>query len=539
MADRKGPLARSASRPPEGDTALPWDGPAGARGPLARSASEPPEGDPALPWGGPAGGLRVLAVASEAFPLVKTGGLADVVGALPAALAPEGIATRTLIPGYRGVLAALREPALVHAFPALLGAPARLLAARVADLDLLVLDAPHLYDRPGNPYVGADGKDWPDNGVRFAALAQCAVAIARDGIAGPAPDVVHAHDWQAGLVPALLHYGGAPHPPTVMTIHNLAFQGLFPRELLPLIGLPPRAFAIEGVEFHGWVSYLKAGLAFADRLTTVSPTYAAEIRTAEQGMGLDGLLRARAGRLVGIRNGIDGKVWNPRTDEYLAARYDARTLQKRIANKAALQARCGLDADSAAPLFAVVSRLTAQKGMDLLLDALPALVRAGAQLSLLGSGDHALEDRFANAARRSPGRVVAHLGYDEALAHLAQGGADALLVPSRFEPCGLTQLCALRYGAIPVVAHVGGLADTIIDANEAALAARVATGLQFTPVTREGVELAIERALALWRDGPTWRRMQNRAMACDVGWAAPARRYAMLYRALASERAAR
>jgi starch synthase len=483
--------------------------------------------------------LSVLAVASEAFPLIKTGGLADVVGALPAALAREGVATRTLIPGYPGVRAALREREFVHEFPALFGAPARLLAARVSELDLLVLDAPHLYDRPGNPYVGADGKDWPDNGVRYAALAQAAVAVARDGIAGAAPDIVHAHDWQAGLVPALLHYGDAPHPPTVMTIHNLAFQGLFRRELMPLIGLPPSAFAIDGVEFHGWVSYLKAGLAFADRLTTVSPTYAAEIRTAAQGMGLDGVLRARADRLVGIRNGIDENVWDPRTDEYLAARYDPRTLNRRAANKAALQARLGLDADAAAPLFGVVSRLTAQKGMDLLLEALPGLVRAGAQLSLLGSGDHALEDLFASAARRNPGRVAAHLGYDESLAHLTQGGADALLVPSRFEPCGLTQLCALRYGAIPVVAHVGGLADTIIDANEAALSAGAATGLQFVPVTREGVELAVERALALWRDGATWRRMQNRAMACDVGWEAPARRYAALYRALASEAAAR
>jgi starch synthase len=483
--------------------------------------------------------INVLAVASEAFPLVKTGGLADVVGALPAALAHEGIATRTLIPGYPGVLAALRKPDLVHAFPAFFGAPARLLAAHVADLDLLVLAAPHLYDRPGNPYVGADGRNWPDNGIRFAALAQCAAAIVRERIAGAPPDIVHAHDWQAGLVPALLHYGDAPHPPTVMTIHNLAFQGLFPRELLPVIGLPPRAFAIDGVEFHGRVGYLKAGLAFADRLTTVSPTYAAEIRTPEQGMGLDGLLRARADRLVGIRNGIDETVWDPRTDEYLAARYDARTLNRRGANKAALQSRLGLDADAAAPLFGVVSRLTEQKGMDLLIEALPALVRAGAQLSLLGSGDHVLEDRFANVARRNPGRVAAHLGYDESLAHLTQGGADALLVPSRFEPCGLTQLCALRYGAIPVVAHVGGLADTIIDANEAALAARVATGLQFVPVTREGIELALERTLALWRDGPTWRRMQNRAMGCDVGWSDPARRYAGLYRALASEAAAR
>jgi starch synthase len=318
----------------------------------------------------------------------------------------------------------------------------------------------------------------------------------------------------------------------VLTVHNLAFQGLFAPVLLPAIGLPPHAFSIDGVEYHGWISYLKAGLVHADRLTTVSPTYAAEIRTPEGGMGMDGLLRERAGVLTGILNGIDETVWNPRTDAHLAAPYDARRLARRAANKAALQSRLGLDVAPDAPVVGVVSRLTAQKGMDLLPAAVPALVGTGAQLALVGSGEHALEAQFTAAARDQPGRVAAHLGYDENLAHLVQGGADALLVPSRFEPCGLTQLCALRYGAIPIVARVGGLADTIIDANEAALAARVATGFQFAPVTRPALELALERALALWRDGAVWRRLQSRAMAADVGWSHPAQRYAALYREL-------
>ena len=482
--------------------------------------------------------LHVLAVASEIFPLVKTGGLADVVGALPPALARENIATRTLVPGYAAVRAALTDVTVAQSFPHLHGGPAQLLVAKAAGLDLFVLDAPHLYARPGNPYVGPDGHEWPDNGLRFAALANAAAGIARGAVAGYAPDVVHAHDWQAGLVPALLHYRGPPRPATVMTVHNLSFQGQFPRDLLPRIGLPPHAYAIDGVEYHGSIGYLKAGLALADWITTVSPTYAVEIRTPEDGMGLDGLLRKRANVLSGILNGIDDTVWNPATDVHLPARFDARRLSRRATNKASLQTRFGLEHDSAAPVLGVVSRLTSQKGMDLLLDALPAITAAGVQLALIGSGDKALESRFAAAATRHPRRVAAIVGYDESVAHLVQGGADALIVPSRFEPCGLTQLCALRYGAIPIVARVGGLADTIIDANEMALAAGAGTGIQFSPVTRGHLELAVGRAIALRRDRQGWRRMQLRAMATDVGWTRPAKRYAALYRELVARRGA-
>ena len=476
--------------------------------------------------------IRVLAVASEIFPLVKTGGLADVVGALPAALAGEGIATRTLVPGYPAVMKAVRGAPAVHAWDDLFGGPARLVAAKKLDLDLCVLDAPHLFARPGNPYAGPDGLDWPDNALRFAALAHAARSIARGAIAGYAPDIVHAHDWQAGLVPALLHYDDGPRPQTVMTVHNLSFQGQFPRALVPTVGLPPQADAIDGVEYYGTLSYLKAGLALADRITTVSPTYAAEIRTPEGGMGFDGLLRTRSAVLQGIRNGIDDAVWNPAADPYLVSRFDAKHLARRVPNKAALQARLGLAVEPQTPLFAVVSRLTWQKGMDLLEDALPLLHSAGAQFALLGGGDRGLEASLAAIAQAHPGRMAVHIGYDEGLAHLMQGGADVLLVPSRFEPCGLTQLCALRYGAIPVVARVGGLADTVIDANDAAIAAGVATGLQFSPVTRGALEHAISRTLALWRDRTAWRRLQSRAMGSDVGWAQPARQYADLYREL-------
>jgi starch synthase len=479
--------------------------------------------------------MRVLSVAAEAFPLIKTGGLADVVGALPGALAAEGIEMRTLLPGYPAVMAALENAATVHSLAQLHGAPARVLAGRAAGLDLLVLDAPHLYARPGNPYGGPDG-EWPDNGVRFAALAQTAAAIGHGAVSGYVPDVIQAHDWHAGLVPAYLHYDGRARPGTVMTIHNLAYQGQFPRDMLATLGLPLRAFTHDGVESYGAIGFLKAGITLADRVTTVSPTYATEILTDEGSMGLGDVLNRRASALTGILNGIDDTLWNPATDAHLAARFSAADLAARVPNKAAVQARFGLDGDPAAMLVGVVSRLTWQKGMDLLLEALPVLLRGGAQLVMLGSGDQDLERGFSEAARRHPGRVGARIGYDEAMAHLVQGGADAIMVPSRFEPCGLTQLAALRYGAIPVVARVGGLADSVINASEANLASGAATGVQFLPVTQRQLDAALERTLALWREPQRWRQMQARAMCTDVGWAQSAKQYEKLLRELARSR---
>jgi starch synthase len=491
-----------------------------------------------MPAASPSAPLPVLAVVSELYPFVKTGGLADVAYALPLALAGEGTAVRTLVPGYPAVLGAVPNAQVVAEFDALFGGPARLLAARAQGLDLLVLEAPHLYARIGNPYLGPGGKEWPDNAQRFAALAQAAAAIGRGAVPGYAPQIVHAHDWQAGLAPAYLHYGqdvhhgGAPRPHTVMTVHNLGFQGQFAQTLLAELGLPPESWAMNGVEYYGGIGFLKAGLALADRVTTVSPTYAAEIRTPEFGMGLDGLLRLRAHAVSGILNGLDTQVWNPATDPSLAQNYDAGSLDRRAANKAALQAQLGLAADPKALLYGVVSRLSWQKGLDLLLEALPTLVGEGAQLALVGTGDAALEEGFRAAADEYPGRIGVLLGYDETLAHRVQGGADALLVPSRYEPCGLTQLAALRYGCVPVVARVGGLADTVVDANEMALAQDAATGLLFAPVTRERLELALARTGRLWRDRAAWRQMQRRGMASDVSWALPARRYAELFREL-------
>lgn len=476
--------------------------------------------------------LRVLQVASEIFPLVKTGGLADVVGALPGALAEEGIELRTLVPAYPAVRAALGRSRPLLTFDDLFGGPAHVVSAEIDGSRLFALDAPHLYDRPGNPYLGPDGADWPDNAFRFAGLARVGAEIGRGALASFQPDIVHGHDWQAGLTPVYLRYGPSGGAPCVLTIHNLAFQGQFSRALLHPLGLPPESWSVDGVEYYGMLGFLKAGLQFADRITTVSPTYAAEILTPEQGMGLDGLLRARAGALTGILNGIDTTVWDPAHDPHLAAPFDARRLKARARNKSALQRRLGLAEDVRAPLFGVVSRLSWQKGLDLLLECLPVLTGTGGQLALLGSGDAAIEAAFSAAAAMAPSQVACVVGYDEGLAHLIQGGADAILVPSRFEPCGLTQLCALRYGAVPIVARVGGLADTVIDANPMALTAGVATGVQFAPVTATALAGAIRRALALWERPALWTMLRKNGLRADLSWSRPAAAYAALYREL-------
>jgi starch synthase len=472
--------------------------------------------------------MRVLAVVSEIFPLIKTGGLADVAGALPAALAPHGVEVRSLVPGYPAVLGQLKNPEIIVAEDSYFGGPASILQGTAAGLDLYVLDAPHLFDRPGNPYIAPNGVDWPDNAQRFAALAYAGFLLATSGRRYVAPDLVHVHDWQAALLPAYLHYAGSAIP-SVLTIHNIAFQGQAPAGLLETLKLPSRSFSVDGVEYFGSIGMLKAGLQFASRITTVSPTYAAEICTPEFGMGLDGLLRARQSVLAGISNGIDTTVWDPETDSALPASYTARNPGPKRQAKSALQRRFNLDRNLQAPLFGVVSRLSHQKGLDVLLDCLVTLIGAGAQLALIGSGDENLQADYTRAAQANPGRIGVNLGYDEATAHLVQGGADAILVPSRFEPCGLTQLCALRYGSIPVVSRVGGLNDTVIDANLAALSAKVATGIQFSPVSPQGLNTALTRTLALFKQPDIWRRMQLNGMRSDVSWAEPGKAYARLY----------
>ena len=481
--------------------------------------------------------IRVIAVASEMSPLVSTGPLAYAVGGLPAALAQERVETRTLIPGYPDVLAALRVGQTVHSFDDLFGGPAWIHAAQLREIDVYALVAPHLYAREGGPYAGPDGADYPDNAIRFAALAYVGAQIARGLVPGFWPDVMHAHDWQTGLAPAYLHYGGEPRPATVFTVHNIGEQGQFPKELLETLRLLPASFSAGGIEHNGAIGFLRSGLQFSDRITTVSPGHAREIATPEGGAGLDTLLRARADALCGILNGVDENAWNPAKDMRIAARYDHFGVAARAKNKTELQRRLGLRADQDAFLLGVVGRLSWRKGHDLLLEILPGLMERGMQLALLGAGDDALEKGFIAAREAYPGRVAVEIGYGEETAHLIYAGADAFLAPSREEPCGLTQLYALRYGAVPIVARVGGLKDTIIDANEMALQAGAATGVQFFPPTAESFDVAIRDAERLFRDKTVWRQLQSNGMKSDVSWRGPARRYADLYRELAAERA--
>ncbi|MBX3607505.1 MAG: glycogen synthase GlgA [Piscinibacter sp.] len=484
--------------------------------------------------------MRVLHVAAELFPLIKTGGLADVAGALPGALAQAGADVRVMLPGYPAILdSVLHQRRLLEIGP-LFGA-ARVTLRRgqlpYSHLPAYVIDAPYLYRRPGGPYQAGDGSEWSDNLQRFALLGWMAAHVAA-GELDPewTPQVLHAHDWHAAMACAYM----AAHPGTgaasVFTVHNLAYQGLFPHHEFAQLGLPVRFMQSHGLEYHGQLSFMKAGLKYANRITTVSPTYAHEITTHEYGCGLDGVIRSRGGDLSGILNGVDGRVWDPAHDTALASRYSADNLAGKALCKAALQRELGLAEDARAPLFGVVSRLTAQKGLDLVLAALPALLRLGGQVALQGSGDPVLEAAFHAAAFSHPGQVAVRIGYDENLAHRLIAGADVILVPSRFEPCGLTQLYGLRYGTLPLVRRVGGLADTVVDAAEPALAEGRATGFVFEAASPAALEGALQRVLQAWARPADWLRLVRTAMAQDFSWAGAAAKYLALYAGLVEAR---
>ena len=467
---------------------------------------------------------RVLSVASECVPLVKTGGLADVVGALPGALAKHGWDMRVLMPAYRSLRARAAAWPVVLTEEELWGGAGRVLAGQVDGVNLLLLDAPHLYDREGGPYSGPAG-DWSDNAQRFAALSWVAARIAREGLAdGWAPEVMHVHDWQAGFAPAYLAYGGSGGVGTVMTIHNIAFQGWAPAALLGELRLPFEEFHPGGLEYYGGLSSLKAGLVTVDRITTVSPTYAAELMRPEFGMGLQGVIAARAHVVSGILNGVDEGVWSPEAEVHA---FSAGAMKGKAAAREALCEEFGLQVPG--PLAIVVSRLTDQKGIDLLPGVMPEFIGAGGGLVILGSGDPALEGAVRGMALRYPGRVGLRIGYDEGLSHRMFAGGDAVLVPSRFEPCGLTQMYGLRYGCLPVVAAVGGLADTVIHANPAAVSAGVATGITFHPTDGIAFATALRQLVTLYGDRPKWAKVQRNAMKQDVGWDHSAAAYAALY----------
>lgn len=473
--------------------------------------------------------MRILFVASEAYPLIKTGGLADVAGALPAALAALGDDVRILLPAYPEALdkVEVKGRAIKLGDPLGVGA-ARLVPARMPDSDVKVwlLDCPPLYRRLGGPYLGPEGYDWPDNHLRFALLARVAAMISVGGaMMGWLPDVVHANDWQTGLVPVYLDQWGGPATPSVFTVHNIQYQGVFGQNVLPAIGLQHEHFSMHGVEFHGMVSYLKAGLVYSKRLTTVSPTYARETQETVLGKGFQGLLALRSDDFSGILNGADYGVWNPASDGAIAKRYSASRLGGKAENKAALQVEMGLKAEAGMPLLGMVSRFADQKGADLVFEALPRILEMGCQMVLVGSGDPVLEAQAHKVANAHPGQVATFVGYDEDLAHRVLAGADMFLVPSRFEPCGLTQLYALRYGTLPVVRRTGGLADTVIDAGEAG----GGTGFLFEQPEAWDLIHALERAVALFHRPKEWRTVQKRAMEQDFSWERSAEAYRALY----------
>lgn len=478
--------------------------------------------------------LHVLAVTSEIYPLVKTGGLADVTGALPKALATFGIETHTLIPGYPSILALARLHPPLMEFDDLLGEKATLRHLEIDGISLFVLDAPALYDRPGGPYVDENGYDHPDNWKRFAVLSLAGAEIAAGALPGWRPDLVHTHDWQSALTSVYLRQMGSSVP-VVLTIHNLAFQGQYSSDLLPYIGLPPEAYSVDSMEYFGDISYLKGGLMTADHITVVSPTYAREILSPTFGMGLDGVLNTKIDRLQGIVNGIDNEVWNPATDPYLPFRFDMKTVRNKKNNKALLLERFNLEPGDG-PLFSAVTRVTWQKGMDMLAEVADEIFYRGGRLIVLGQGDHAIEDALQATAARFPGKMAVSVGYNEPTAHLIHGGSDSIIQPSRFEPCGLTQLYAMRYGCVPVVSRTGGLSETIIDANDAALSARAATGFQFHPVRPEGLRQALRRATDAYQDKRKWARLQLQAMRADYSWDRSAESYAEVYGRLTEER---
>ena len=473
--------------------------------------------------------LKQLSIASECTPFVKTGGLADVVGALARVMGDHEVECRVLLPLYHQIAHLAKGAKEVMNAGVVFGGPVRVLATTSGGVSLLLIDAPHLYQRPGQIYLNEAGLDWDDNYLRFGLLSWLGAEIGRVGVDGWQPDVLHAHDWQAGLTPVYARASGAATPPCILTIHNIAFQGNFPASSMEALSLDPGGFTQTGFEYYGQISFLKGGLMAADQITTVSPTYARELLAPEFGMGLEGVLKERNADLSGILNGIDTQVWDPANDPAIAQNYSSRTLGRKSENKQALLRRFGIAADGSRPLFSVISRLSGQKGLDLALEAMPPVLDKGASLVLLGSGDPALEDGFRDLAKRYSDRVGVEIGFDEDLAHLIQAGADATLVPSRFEPCGLTQLCAMRYGTLPIVSRTGGLADTVIDANPAALAAECATGFQFGPVSADNLGKTLFRAMDLFADKKAWQKTQRNAMKHPVGWGRSAQRMADAY----------
>ncbi len=480
--------------------------------------------------------ICMLFVTSEMHPFIKTGGLADVSSALPAALQRMGVEVKVLLPAYRQVKTKLPHARPICTLPDMRGEEKVVIRETFIEetgVTVLLVDYPAYYDRPGGPYQDEHGQDWHDNLMRFALLSKCAALLA--GHASPLdwhPSLVHCNDWQTGLTPAYLHFWEHRHIKSVMTIHNLAYQGIFPSWGVTDVGLPESAYGLHGVEYYGNFSLLKAGLNYADHITTVSPTYAQEIQTDELGFGMQGLLQHRQLQLTGIVNGIDVRDWCPANDHNIPAPFSLHNLPDKALNKAALQRRMGLEVRDEVLLIGAISRLAHQKGLDVLLQVLPRLLEQPVQLALLGSGEQALEQGYRHLAAQYPGKVAAHIGFDESLSHLIEAGADVFAMPSRFEPCGLNQMYSMRYGTPPIVNATGGLADTVVDAQPDTIANGLATGFVFAPLNEDTLHSALLRALSLRQDKTSWEQLQRNGMNRDFSWDKSAAQYVRLYQDL-------
>ncbi len=472
---------------------------------------------------------KILFVTSEAHPLIKTGGLADVSGSLPKALAELDQDVRLLIPNYQ----ALKTQGDVRFLCSLRvdNKNVNILETRMPESGFIVwlIDFPGYYNYPGNPYVDEQGEPWPNNAERFALFCRVAVEIAMNRIHQDwRPDIVHCNDWQSGLVPALLSLE-FHRPATVFTIHNMAYQGLFPAATAATLNLPGQLIHPLGLEFHGMLSFIKGGLVYADQITTVSPTYALEIQTPEYGYGLEGLLEHRQDALGGIINGVDLEHWNPASDPNLVQNFDATTLAQKAANKAALQSKVGLPVKADVPLLGLIGRLVEQKGIDLLIECLPELLPLTLQIVILGSGSKEFQAQLQELAAPYPDKIAITLGYNEALAHLIEAGIDAFLMPSRFEPCGLNQMYSQLYGSLPIVRKTGGLADTVVDTTPDSIANQTATGIVFNDATAGSLLEAIKRTLLLYTQQDVWQKIQQTGMQQDFSWKHSAQQYLALY----------
>ena len=475
--------------------------------------------------------IKVLFATSEVAPLIKTGGLADVSGALPAALHAIGVDVRILVPGYNQVMSQLGPYEVEANFEGLLDiSSSRLLSGKMPNnVPVFVLDCPDLYQRGGGPYQDTSGHDWADNAQRFGLLSKVAAILGSS--ASPIswhPDLVHCNDWQTGLTPAYLHFEKEAVP-SVMTIHNLAFQGVFPPSTLDNLQLPGSCFSIEGVEYFGNLSFLKAGLFYADHITTVSPNYAKEIQEDVLGFGMQGLLTTRRDDLTGILNGIDTNEWNPETDQYLARTFSSAHMAGKAADKEALQNKLGLNIEPDIPLLGVVSRFTQQKGLDLVLEIAPLLTELPVQLAMLGTGDALMQKTARNLAQLYPGKIGVMIGFDEALSHQIEAGADMFVMPSRFEPCGLNQFYSQRYGTPPIVHATGGLADSVVDCTPQTLKDGSASGFVFNGMTAENLLATIQRAVGLYKDHHNWKVLCKNCMAKDFSWETSAAAYLNVY----------